>query len=146
MLKKIKSIYFIKILFKYVDEKHKLKVVKYNKILQKNIDISIINYKHFSKIYIIYGPSGIGKEYHGYDDVLLFEGYYLNWKRNGKGKEYLDCKGTLGFEGEYLNGERNGKGKEYYSNGKLRFEGEYSNGKRHGKGKEYSFWSGKLTF
>ena len=54
MLKKIKPIYFIKILFKHFDEKRKLKVIKYNKSLQKNIDISIINFKFFSGKYIIY--------------------------------------------------------------------------------------------
>ena len=66
--------------------KKKLKVVKYNKSLQKNIDINIINYKHFSGRYIIYESNGIGKEYEGYNDILLFEGEYLNGERNGKGK------------------------------------------------------------
>ena len=106
MLKNIKSYYFIKILFNYIDEKQKLKIVKKNKSLQKNIDINIINYKYFSGRYIIYESKRIGKEYFGdYDDLI--------------------------FEGEYLNGERNGKGKEYYENGnKLLFEGEYKNGKK----------------
>ena len=38
---------FEKELFSYVDEKQKLKIVKYNKILQKSINITIINYIHF---------------------------------------------------------------------------------------------------
>ena len=75
MLVNIKSTYFIKILFKYLDEKKKLKVVKYNKSLQKNIDINIINYKHFSGRYIIYESNGIGKEYEGYNDIMIY--YYL---------------------------------------------------------------------
>ena len=29
----------------------------------------------------------IGKEYNGYDDLLLFEGEYLNGQRIGKGKD-----------------------------------------------------------
>ena len=95
MLKNIKSTYFIKNIFLYVHEKQKLKVVKYNKSLQKNIDISITNYKYFTGKYIIYESSGIGKEHHHYEDLLV-------------------------YEGEYLNGERNGKGKEYYENGKLK--------------------------
>ena len=45
MLKNIKSVYFIKLLFSFVKEKNKLKIVKYNKSLQKNININIINYK-----------------------------------------------------------------------------------------------------
>ena len=110
MLKNIKSIYFIRILFSHINEKQKLKVVKYNKNFKKYIDISIIYYKFFSGRYIIYESNGIGKEYYGYDDKLLFEGEYLNCKRNGKGKNYYSNV-NLEFEGEYLNGKRNGKGK-----------------------------------
>ena len=43
------------------------------------------------------------------------------------------------FEGEYLNGKRwNGNGKEYHRNFEIKFEGKYLNGKRLiEKGKEY---------
>ena len=100
MLKNIKTSYFLEILFSYVNEEQKFKIMKYNKNLQKSINISIINYKLFLGKYIIYESNGIGKEYKGTDDTLL-------------------------FEGEYLHGERHGKGKEYYSDGNLLFEGEY---------------------
>ena len=46
MLKKIKSSYFVNIIFTYIDEKQKLKLIRYNKNLQKNLDITINNYKH----------------------------------------------------------------------------------------------------
>ena len=108
-------------------ERNKLKLIKYNKSLQENMNISLINYKNFSGKYIIYEQNGKGKEY-DYDGKLKFEGEYLNGERNGKGKEY-DYNGKLRFEGEYLNGKRNGKGKEY-NDDKLIFEGEYLNGKR----------------
>ena len=75
--------------------------------MQKNINISIINYKYFSGKYLIYESEGNVKKYNDYDDILLFEG-----RLNGKGKEYY-YDGKLIFEGEYLNGLRNGKGKEY---------------------------------
>jgi len=164
MLKNIKLIYFIKNLFLYVLEKQKLKLVKHNKNLQKNIDINIINYKYFTGKYIIYESSKIEKEYYGYADALTYEGEYKNGERNGKGKEYYD-NGNLIFEGEYLNGKRNGKGKEYF-NCKLIFEGEYLNNKRlvgigydinggdimytlsnniNGNGKEYGY-DGSLVF
>ena len=90
MLKNIKSSYFIKFIFVNVYEKQKLKIVKCNKSLQKNIGISIINYKLFTGKYIIYESNRIGKEYNGEDDTFVFEGEYLNGKRNGKGKEYWD--------------------------------------------------------
>jgi len=126
MLKNIKSIYFIKFIFVHVDEKQELKIVKSNKRVQKNIDISIINYKLFTGKYIIYESNKIGKEYNGYDDRLIFEGEYLNGKRNGKGKEYLP-NGKLLFEGEYLNG----KGKEYnFMSSVLAFVGQYLNNKK----------------
>jgi len=145
MLKKIKSSYFIKLIIAFVDEKQKLKIIKYNKSLQKNFDISIINYKLYTGKYIIYESNGFGKEYDGEDDTLLFEGEYLYGERNGKGKEYDDYYyGNLKYEGEYMNGKRNGKGKEYDCDGILKFEGEYLNGERNGKGKEYKY--GKLRF
>ena len=99
--------------------------------MQKNLDISIINYKFFSGRYIIYESNGFGKEYNGFieEDSLIFEGEYLNGKRNGKGMEY-GYNGNLIFEGEYVNGKRNGKGKEYGNYGKIKFEGEYLNGNR----------------
>ena len=74
MLKNIKSTYFIKNIFLCVNEKQKLKVVKYNKSLQKYIDISIINYKYFTGKYIIYESTRIGKEYFYYNDSLIYEG------------------------------------------------------------------------
>ena len=104
MLKNIKSSYFIKLIYTFVEEVQKLKLVRYNKSMQKNLDISIINYKFFKGNYIIYESNGKGKEYSGYNDKLIFEGEYLNGKRNGKGKEYSGYDNTLIFEGEYLNG------------------------------------------
>ena len=136
MLQNIKSSYFIKLIYTFVEEAQKLKFIKYNKSMQKNLDISIINYKHFTKKYLIYESNGIGKEYNGYDDILTFEGEYLNGQRHGKGKEY-HYDDILTFEREYLNGKRNGKGKEYNLINKLQFEGEYLNGKKNGKGKEF---------
>ena len=138
MLKNVKSFYFLRVLFSYMDEKQKLDLIKYNKSLQENMNISLINYKFFSGKYIEYEPNEKGKEYHSILDRLIFEGQYLNGKRNGKGKEYY-YNGELRFEGEYSNGKRNGKGKEYDLDGELIFEGEYLNGKRwNGKGKEHT--------
>ena len=131
MLENIKSSYIMKILFLYVDEEKKLEIVKYNKSLQKNIDISIINYKFFTGKYIIYESNRIRREYNGYDDILRFEGEYLNGKRNGKGKEYDN--GKLIFEGEYLNGKE-WFGTRYDSNGNIKYK---LTNKINGKGKEY---------
>ena len=88
MLKNIKSSYFIRIIFSFMDEKQKLKLIKYNKSLQENMNISLINYKNFGGKYIIYEQNGKGKEY-DYDGKLKFEGEYLNGLRNGKGKNMI---------------------------------------------------------
>ena len=144
MVENIKSKYIVKIIFTYVNERQKLKIIKHNKNIQKNIDININNYKHFTGKYLIYESSGIGKEYDGYYDKLIFEGEYLNGERNGKGKEY-DFKGRIIFEGEYLNGKRNGKGKEYFIDDIIIFDGEYLDGERNGKGKEY-YYDGIINF
>ena len=77
-MKRIKSLYFLKIVFSFSDEKQKLKIIKYNKNLQRSLNISLINYKFFSGKYIIYESDGRGKEYDGYSDELRFEGEYLN--------------------------------------------------------------------
>ena len=42
MLQNIKSYYFIKLIYTFVDEAQKLKLVKYNKNMQKNLDINMI--------------------------------------------------------------------------------------------------------
>ena len=87
MLKNVEASYFIKLLFSYLEEKKKLGIVKYNERLKHMIDISLINYKYFSRKYLIH-ENGKVKEYIGYNDQLIYEGEYLNGKRNGKGKEY----------------------------------------------------------
>ena len=106
MLKNSKSIYFIKKLFTFIDEKNKLEIIKYNKNIQNILDINLFNYKFFSKRYIVFEKAGKGKEY-DWNCQLKFEGEYLNGKRHGKGKEYKEY-GKIIFEGEYLNGKRNG--------------------------------------
>ena len=132
MLLNIHSIYIFLKPFSFIEEKIKLEITKYNKKLQKKLNINLINYKVFSGKYVIYGENGTAKEYNIFNNNLIFEGEYLNKKRNGKGKEYFE--GILTFDGEYLNGKRNGKGTEYDFSNKI-FEGEYLNGKR---------WNGSL--
>ena len=61
MLENSKSIYFIKKLFTFVDEKTKLDIIKYNKNMQNIMDINLTNYKFYSKKYIIYEENGKGK-------------------------------------------------------------------------------------
>ena len=126
----IKSSYIRKRVFSFLEEKQILKVIIYNKKLQKMLLVDLLDYKEKSRKYKIGERNGIGKEYDFYGK-LLFEGEYLNGKKNGKGKEYYHYRDDeLLFEGEYLNGKRNGKGKEYEYDGKLIFEGEYLNGER----------------
>ena len=162
--KKIKSSYFVKKIFYYIDESRKLKIVKYNKKMQNKIDLSIINYRIYSRKYIIYETNEKGKEYNIVSHRLIYEGEFLNGQRNGKGKEYY-YDGKLEFEGEYLKGNKwNGKGYDSKKNivyelkdgkgliklydilGKfLSFEGEYLNGQINGKGKKYNY-DGNLIF
>ena len=105
MLKKIKSTFFVKNLFRHIDDEITFRLVKFNKTLQKLININLNNYRLFSGRYIIYDKDGKGKEYCSYNNNVIFEGEYLNGKRNGKGKEYNN-RDELIFEGEYLKGKR----------------------------------------
>ena len=97
MLKNVKS-YFTQLIFSDISEGRKLKLLKHNKNLQKEMNINLINYKFFSGRYIIYEPNGKGREYKGNSDLLIYEGEYKNGERNGKGKEY-NRYGELIFEG-----------------------------------------------
>ena len=145
MLEKAKLYYFSKIVFDCLDEKIKLKIVKYNKKMQSYINISQINYRLFSGKQIIYETKRKGKEYLKLKEEIIYEGEFLYGERNGKGKEYSTF-GKLIFEGEFIKGKRNGKCKEfYYNKSGLKYEGEYLDGKKNGKGKEY-YYEGKLLF
>ena len=48
MVENVKSLYFIKIVFSHIDEKKKLKIIKYNKQIQNKIDITLLNYIIFN--------------------------------------------------------------------------------------------------
>ena len=83
MLERIKSRFFAKILFSYLDEKKKLKLVRYNKSLQKNLAISSNYYLHFNGRYIIYESNGKGKEY-SQNGELIYEVNFYSVKRMEK--------------------------------------------------------------
>ena len=51
MLNNLKSDYFIIKLFEYIPKRKSLKTIKYNKKIQKRIDINIKDYKYYSKKY-----------------------------------------------------------------------------------------------
>ena len=89
-LEKIKGINIIKILFSNLNEKTKLKTIKYNKKLQKINDINLKDYKIFSGRYIEYDSTGKGKEYFSDNGRIVYQGDYLNGERYGKGEEYND--------------------------------------------------------
>ena len=149
MYKKIKSHFLLSKIFGLLNFIRKLNLISYNKRLQNNFDIKILDYRRISGKYIVGEINGIGKEYKIVADginKLLYDGELLNGKRNGKGKEFNN-NGKLIFEGTFENGKRwNGKGKEYNKEGELIFEGEYKEGKRwNGKGKEYNN-EGELMF
>ena len=137
MLKEIKSIYILKFCFSHINKYEKtLEIIRYNKKLQKRLDINIHIYKRFSGRYIKYETKEKlkGKEYNSYNNSLIYEGEYINLKKNGKGKEYNEY-GKLIFKGIYLKGKKwIGKVLDYYFNGRIKFEGEYLNGKINGKG------------
>ena len=139
MLVKIKSTFFFPRRFCHINEKIKLSILKYNKYLQKFLDINLINYRIFSGKYIVYEGEGEGerkgKIYDGYNNRWIFEGELLKGEKNGKGKEY-DEDGYIEFSGEYLNVKRilkeneskDGFLSQYNIQHKLVFQGFYLNG------------------
>jgi len=143
IIEDIKSLYIIKKVFSFLNEKQKLNIIIYNKQLQNIFGVNIDDYKKISGKYRII-ENGYGKEYELGTNRLIFEGEYINGKRNGIGKEFDD--GKLKFEGEYSNGERNGNGKEYDYHNQLIYDGKYLNGERwNGEVKDY-YYNDKLKF
>ena len=136
MLKNVLSSFFLEFTCSYLQEKTKLNLNKYNKYLQKNMNINIIDYKRFSGKYTIFENKIKGKTYNAYNNNVIYEGEFLNGEKNGKGKEY-NGMGHLVFEGEFLHGKRNEYGIEYPDNNRKRYEGEFLNGVKNGKAKEF---------
>ena len=138
MINNVRAQGILQIIFFYLNDKTKLYIINHNNILYKKLDIDIEFIKKISGKYrkSRLKGKGIGKEYSLEEDILIFEGEYLNGKKNGHGKEFY-LNGDIKFEGDYLNGRRNGKGKEFDYENKLKFEGNYSQGLRHGFGKTY---------
>ena len=112
VIKSIKSNYIYNCIFVLLNEKIKLKLIKYNKYSQNYLKIGIINYQRFSGKYIIYETDTtgktIGKEFN-WENIMLFEGAYYKGEKNGEGKEYVEY--TIKFEGTYLNGKKMDKEK-----------------------------------
>ena len=128
MLDNIKSSYILMMPFSLLHSHTKFKMVKYNKGLQKKLEMNIINYIEYSKTYIIYETNGKGKEYDKYTNKFIYEGEFLNGERTGKGKEYyLNIPAQYEDENIYIENMKNDR--------KLKFEGEYLQGKKwNGKG------------
>ena len=135
MIEKVKSLFILRKITCFLKERRKLLLFKYNKNIQNKLNICIIDYILFSKIYKIEEKNGKGKEYLAHNKKLIFEGEYKNGKRNGIGSCYYHNFNVIYFKGNYRDGIRNGKGTEYYINGNIEFDGEYLDGYRYnGKG------------
>ena len=136
MFDNVNSSYIFKNIFSLLSVITKFKFAKYNKSLQDKLQISLIDYRRFSRKFVIYEENGRGKEYNALNNTLIYEGYFLKGERSGKGKLFYE-NGKLKFVGEFLNGKPHGLGKEYNKEGKLNYIGNYLNGKKNGKGMEY---------
>ena len=80
---KIRSKYITKIVFSYLNEKYKLKIVKYNLSLQNKLEIKLKDYKKISGRFIIYETPTKGKEYITKNKQLIYEGDFLHGVREG---------------------------------------------------------------
>jgi len=72
-LREIKSSYIIKRIFLFLYENKKLKMISYNKELQKMLLIGIKDYKKISGKYRILEKNGKGKEYIINTNILIFK-------------------------------------------------------------------------
>mgnify|MGYP006873231779 CR=1 FL=1 len=94
MLRSIKaSFYFLNNIFSIITESQKLKLIRYNKKLQSDLNISLTNYKFFKGRYIIYESNGKERNIM----VILMIEYYMMvniWmvKEMGKEKNIMKMK------------------------------------------------------
>jgi len=97
-LKKLKSDYFIQKFFNIIPKKISLEIIKYNKNIQKSLNININNYKKYSEIYsskemeVIPKKIKYGKFIHIYeeDDEKYYHIYFNNNKEKEVKRTYLD--------------------------------------------------------
>ena len=146
MLEYIKSNFILIKIVSLLNEKVKLKLIAYNKLLQEKCYIRIIDFKKISNKELIKVKDGFYKIKSSINNLIYYEGGYLNGKKHGKGKEY-NKEGYLIFKGEYNNNIKwNGFGTFYDDKGNIKFEGIIKNGKKWtGKGNEYDEY-GDLIF
>ena len=162
----------LKWIFSFLEEKVKLKIVFYSKVLKNKLDINKFNYQTISNKLLIIDEKGYGKIINKINEFIYFEGRFINGKKNGPGKEYYiiskeipENKKTkdntdnkfkienitseyypnFKFKKDCTKGIINDKGKYYAYKILLKFEGEYKNDKRNGKGIEY-YKDGKIFF
>ena len=90
MLDNIRSKYILKYLLHYIKEKKKLILFRYNKNIQTNLNIKLLNYKIFSGNYsTIYVTSKKIKIFDVSKDQFIFEGDYLNGQKMEKEKSIM---------------------------------------------------------
>ena len=81
MLNGIKSPYIVKKLFNFLNEEKKLKLVIYNKKINKILNLTAIDIMRLSGKYLIEDKNGYQKEYNSFNDELIYEGEFLKGKK-----------------------------------------------------------------
>ena len=88
-IRDIKSPFNLKKIFSFLEPKQKLNMIIYNKKLQKNLGVSIDDFKTISGLYKIGGKNGKVKIYKQNTNTLIFEGEYVNGKKMEKEKNII---------------------------------------------------------
>ena len=110
MLFAINSSYIISDIFSLLEDRKKLKVIKYNISLQSKLECNLDFFKQISGRYLLTESINFGKEITLDNNTLVYIGGFKDKKRHGFGVEY-DNLGIFKFKGEFINGKRNREGK-----------------------------------
>ena len=92
MLENVRSVYILQWIFSLLKESSKLKIIAYNKKLQAKFLIDFLDYKKNADNYLIKEKDGTYKIKSFKNNLITYEGGYLNGKKHGKGKEYKSIK------------------------------------------------------
>jgi len=88
MLENINSVYILQWIFSFLKETKTLKIISTNNSLKEKFSVDIIEYKKFAKKYVIKDKNGNYEIKSPINNIVYYEGGYINGKKNGYGKEY----------------------------------------------------------
>ena len=108
ILDAIKSLYILKNILLFLKPNVRCNLVKYNNQLKGKLEYSTYDYLKSSNYFIRNVKNkgtGNGTKSRYTDNIIVFVGNYVNYKKDGLGIEFFS-EGKIRFKGEYSKGKK----------------------------------------